>query len=627
MLKDGSLTGSTLDNRYRVGEQIGEGGFGSVYVATHVHLGARVAIKVPSVARLATPEAISDAVGRFMTEGRTLARLRHPNIGAALDVALLPADQDGTTLPYLVLEWCGGLSLKAWRASRQGLISPREVWTLLRPAFDAIAYAHREGVAHRDLKPANVLLEETEAGALVPRVIDFGIAKLLGGEQEGSGATETLSTSRAFTPTYAAPEQLMGLKSGPRSDVYSLSIILLEMVSGERVFNGADEAMAALLDADLPTPKKLGLELGRWDAVLTRALSAKPQDRYPDAGALMEALEPAPESVSRRQAETVATRPRAEPAPTAPTAVQPAPKRPRRWAAAAIGAAATGAVIAGALSLRSAPAAAPTLATTSNEAATASAASARPSVASTPPNAPSSLSPRPLSALRGSEAVRKLASAGLDLCQVDTDNDTFVLVSCGRAQLHVGRYLGLTDAQIRGRLRELARRRVVGGLAGRITTDGEWGALLLAPRGDVQGVLAALCSGVRCGEADVVNDAVMVDIPARLADWRPETLASAAMRAGGTVTSDITVRGLTSVGFSVEGGLVTLELHQGESARHLIARVVEKQTADVGDQFTFAYDGDTLLKCRSTRPLDDESMLTRVLGATSFAARGARKGP
>jgi len=232
-----------------------------------------------------------------------------------------------------------------------------------------------------------------------------------------------------------------------------------------------------------------------------------------------------------------------------------------------------------------------------------------------------------LSALGGSEARRRLGSAGLQACQIDNDNDMFVLVSCERAQLHMGRYVGLPDAAIRGRLRELARRRVVGGLAARITTDGDWGALLLAPRGDVQGVLSALCAGVRCGEADVVNDAVMVDVPARLADWRPETLASAAMRAGGTVTSDITARDGTFVGFTVEGGSVALELHQGASARHLIARVVEKKTADVGDQFTFAYDGDTLLKCRSTRPLDDESMLSRVLGATSFAARGARKGP
>lgn len=621
MLKNGLLTGSTLERRYRVGEQIGEGGFGCVYVATHVHLGAQVAIKVPSVARLATPEAISDAVGRFMTEGRTLARLRHPNIGAALDVSLLPADEDGRSLPYLVLEWCGGLSLKEWRASRQGLISPREVWTLLRPAFDAIAYAHREGVAHRDLKPANLLLEETEAGALVPRVIDFGIAKLLGGEQEGTGTTETLSTSRAFTPTYAAPEQLMGIKSGPRSDVYSLAIILLEMVSGERVFNGADEAIAALLDGDLPTPTKLGLELGRWDAVLTRALAAKPKDRYPDAGALMEALEPAPESISRRAAAMEASRPRAAAAPTAPTVVQPRPKRRRRWATAAIGAATTGAVIAGALSLRSAPVTAP------SPSEPAASASEHRGAASTPSKDTLALSVQPLSALRGSEAVRRLSSAGLELCQVDTDNDTLLLVSCGRAQLHVGHYPDLTDAQIRGRLRELSRRRLVGGLAGRITTDGDWGALLLAPRGDVQALLSSLCAGVRCGEADVVNDAVMVNIPTRLADWRPETVASAAMRAGGTVTSDITVRAVTHVGFSVEGGSVTLELHQGESARQLIATIVEKKTADVGDQFTFAYDGDTLLKCRSTRPLDDESVLSGVLGATSFAVRGARKGP
>lgn len=325
-MQNGALTGTMIDGRYRVGPVVGSGGFGVVYAATHLGLAGKVALKVPRVTGVAGPE-LAELIARFFEEGRLLKRLRHPGVVAALDVGLLPPDGEGRALPYLVLEWCEGIALREWLARLGKPLSQSQAWTLLRPVFEAIAHAHENDVAHRDLKPGNIILEE-QRGALVPRVIDFGIAKLAPPPtSDSSGATVTTSESRAYTPRYAAPEQLVGLRSGPRSDVYSLALLLIEVMRGQPVFASDDAARRAVAEADLPTPRRLGLDLGAWNDVLGRALSLRPADRFADARAFLAALDAALPSSPREPLALEVQRSKAE---ILAAATKPAEKRARR---------------------------------------------------------------------------------------------------------------------------------------------------------------------------------------------------------------------------------------------------------------------------------------------------------
>jgi eukaryotic-like serine/threonine-protein kinase len=248
------LIGAIIDGRYRVDHVVGAGGFGKVYAAFHVGLGARVAIKVPRTDDLA-PSVVPDTIAMFLEEGRTLKRLRHPNLAGALDVGLLPPDAQGTALPYLVIEWFEGPTLRDWLRENPQPLDRHEAWSLIRPVFEAIAYAHAEGIAHRDIKPANIILERKSDGRLVPRVIDLGIAKVLGNmDRSQPEATYTTSPRRAFTHKYAAPEQITGLRTGPWTDVYTLALLLLELLAGRAVFLSAQHARNAMVPAVSPTP-------------------------------------------------------------------------------------------------------------------------------------------------------------------------------------------------------------------------------------------------------------------------------------------------------------------------------------------------------------------------------------
>jgi serine/threonine protein kinase len=297
-MENGALTGTMVDGRYRVGQIVGSGGFGVVYSATHLMLDGKVALKVPRVAEVSGPE-LSELTAKFFEEGRLLKRLRHPGVVAALDLGLLPPDDAGRALPYLVLEWCEGVTLRDWLSRLAKPLSQAQAWALMRPVLEAVAHAHENDVAHRDLKPGNIIMEE-QRGALVPRVIDFGIAKLMPPRSPlPSGSTMTSSDSRVYTPRYAAPEQLVGLRSGPASDVYSLALVLAEVLLGRPVFPTDDSARVAVAEGSLPTPKKLGLSLGPWDDALERAMSMRAPERFPNARAFLEALDCLPPSSIR----------------------------------------------------------------------------------------------------------------------------------------------------------------------------------------------------------------------------------------------------------------------------------------------------------------------------------------
>ncbi len=288
------IVGTTLDGKFRVERTVAEGGFGVVYFGTHLALERPIAIKV-----LKTPPEFNDAaraqfIEKFALEARTIARISHPNIVQVMDfgVSAMPT---GEPAPWMVLEWLTGQTLDGWLESRRGNqgLPPAEALSLLRPVFEAVAYAHDEGIAHRDLKPANVILVQSKRG-LLPRLLDFGIAKLMEeGEAAGSGHTRTRSTQNAFSPQYAAPEQVGSARTGPWTDVHALALILTEVLTDQPVYNG-DDAMslfAEILSPERPTPAKRGFNVGAWEPVIAKALALRGEERYANASEFLAALE------------------------------------------------------------------------------------------------------------------------------------------------------------------------------------------------------------------------------------------------------------------------------------------------------------------------------------------------
>ncbi len=261
-----------------------------MYAGEHLSLGVPVAVKVlkSDDGELVPPRAF---VEQFVREARTIARVRHPNIVQVLDVATI--DVAGGSVPYMVLEWCDGETLDRWLDRRDDrAMTPREAWSLLRPVADAIATAHDAGVAHRDIKPSNVMVVTTKKSA-VAKVLDFGIAKLMDGESAGSGITATQSTIRAYSPLYAAPEQVAGTRTGPWTDVHALALLFVELVLGTTAYRSDSRQwlLQEIMSSVRPTVVHHGLSLGTMDAVIERALAFVPEQRYASAGELVAAMD------------------------------------------------------------------------------------------------------------------------------------------------------------------------------------------------------------------------------------------------------------------------------------------------------------------------------------------------
>ncbi|HKO56515.1 MAG TPA: serine/threonine-protein kinase, partial [Thermoanaerobaculia bacterium] len=241
---------------YRVVRMLGEGGMGSVFLAARddEQFEQRVAIKLVRGGHA--------MLRRFRQERQILAALEHPNIARLLDGG---ATADG--LPYLVMEYVEGTPIDAYCA---GLPIAQRLRLFLQ-LCDAVQYAHRNLVIHRDIKPANVLV--TADG--VPKLLDFGIAKLTSSVEPRADATVT----RLMTPDYASPEQLFGKPVTTATDVYSLGVLLFELLTGTRPFVGK----ARTGDSEVPRPSSVarvrGLR-GDLDRILLMALEPDPLQRY-----------------------------------------------------------------------------------------------------------------------------------------------------------------------------------------------------------------------------------------------------------------------------------------------------------------------------------------------------------
>ena len=269
------MSQTLLDNRYARGELLGSGGMAEVYLAHDEVLDRDVALKVLSQ-RYAENE---EFVERFRREARNAAFLNHPNIVSVYDQGC-----SGEKTYYIAMEYITGGTLKD-RILGEGPLAPDAATELGLQVAQALGHAHEHGVIHRDIKSRNILL--TEAG--YAKVTDFGIAR-------AATATTTTSRSRLVlgTPGYISPEQAMGKPVGPRSDLYSLGVVLYEMLTGSLPYGGESPLSMALKHVDEPLRSPLEVNPNvpeALNAVTAKLLAKDPEDRYASAGDMAEDLE------------------------------------------------------------------------------------------------------------------------------------------------------------------------------------------------------------------------------------------------------------------------------------------------------------------------------------------------
>ena len=257
-----------IAGRFRIEREIGRGGMGAVYLATHLGLERPVAVKI--IRREFAGDA--DVADRFLREARTMAKLRHPNAAMIFDAGILP---DGRH--FIVMEFVEGETLSQALA-REGRFSFSHAVTIATQICDVLEEAHRIGIVHRDLKPSNILL-----GKRGVCVLDFGVAKVLASSAEATFTHASTGSGQLIgTPRYMSPEQCLGQRVGARSDLYSLGVLLYEMLAGRPPF--IDPLQSALLvkQATAPAPPlpRLRQDIPRPLALAVHTLLAKrPEDR------------------------------------------------------------------------------------------------------------------------------------------------------------------------------------------------------------------------------------------------------------------------------------------------------------------------------------------------------------
>src|SRR5438105_9507317 len=271
------LVGVVLDEKYRLDARLGVGGMGTVYRATHLLIERPVAVKVLN------PRLVADetAKERFRREARAAGRLQHSNAVAVTDFG---ETEDG--LVYLVMELLEGRPLREVLAHEAPLDPARAVSLMLQVAA-AVEAAHEAGIIHRDLKPGNIFLVQRPTAPYVVKVLDFGIAKLAPGGHAGPHDTLTGTGVMIGTPRYMSPEQCDGAQLAPASDVYSLGVILYEMLTGQTPFTGATPLSLALKhSSESPRPPRelVAAIPPALEGVVLHALEKSPHDRPRDAG-------------------------------------------------------------------------------------------------------------------------------------------------------------------------------------------------------------------------------------------------------------------------------------------------------------------------------------------------------
>jgi len=276
------VEGTSLGS-WRILEPIGEGGMGTVYLAERAD-GAYEARAAVKLVRGGIPSPM--LAERFRAERQILAGLSHPGVAKLLDGG---STDDGT--PYLVMEYIDGKTITEWCDERDLDVGAR--LRLFLKVCDAVGYAHRELVAHRDLKPSNILV--TAEGE--PKLLDFGIAKLM--DSVGDSAEGVTQTYRVMTPAYASPEQVSGERAGVAADMYSLGVLLYELLSGRlpletrgltppQLITRVTQEVPPVVSSTVEDGARRKRLAGDLDAIVSRALRKEPEARYASVGSLAE---------------------------------------------------------------------------------------------------------------------------------------------------------------------------------------------------------------------------------------------------------------------------------------------------------------------------------------------------
>ncbi len=288
--QDSVVVGDTIGGKYVVEAVLGRGGMGLVVSARHVELEELFAIK------LLLPEALQEpvAVERFLREARAAARLKGEHVARVVDVARQP---DG--LPFMVMEHLDGTDLKQ-HLTQSGPLPPMAAVEYLIQTTKAINEAHGRGIVHRDLKPANLFLAKRPDGPPAIKVLDFGISKQINTPFQGSDQDLTRTGTIVGSPFYIAPERMRrGAEADPRSDIWSLGVILFELLTGRKPFEAASYSELVLsivqdshirLTSILPDLLRSneGAELER---IIDKCLQKQPDNRYQTATELLAALD------------------------------------------------------------------------------------------------------------------------------------------------------------------------------------------------------------------------------------------------------------------------------------------------------------------------------------------------
>ncbi len=277
---DQDLPAGTEVGEYRLQEKLGEGGFGAVYRAVHAVIGKVAAVKILQLAYSSSPQMVS----RFVAEARAVNQIRHKNI---IDIFAFGRLTDGRH--YFVMELLEGESLQQL-LSREGRLPVERALKILRPVARALDAAHAAGIAHRDLKPDNVFLAHDEDSGTVPKLLDFGIAKLLDSTSSGH---KTETGTPIGTPHYMSPEQCRGLSVDQRTDVYSFGILTYRILTGELPFD-ARTSLDVMFQQIHQHPRPVSMVQSElpdsFDEPIAAMLAKEPVDRPESVETALDAL-------------------------------------------------------------------------------------------------------------------------------------------------------------------------------------------------------------------------------------------------------------------------------------------------------------------------------------------------
>jgi len=283
-----AFMGRIIEGKYRIDTLIGSGGMGAVYQATRLLIGDEVAIKILHSERVVDPHASE----RFQREARAAARLKHPNAVSIYDFGV---SSDG--LQYLVMELIEGKSLREF-AKQQGPLEPALAAEVTSQVCAALDEAHRQHIVHRDIKPDNIILNSTPTGLRV-KVLDFGIAKL----RDDTASHLTQTGSVMGTPHYMSPEQCLGEELDSRADIYSVGVVLYEMLCGRVPFNSPISTAVVVQHVNQPPPPLRTINPGlspQLEAAVLHALEKRREARPQTATVFAREVKDAAESTVLR---------------------------------------------------------------------------------------------------------------------------------------------------------------------------------------------------------------------------------------------------------------------------------------------------------------------------------------